>query len=76
MQALLKKPLEQIGKQIKILGSFWEGTMTAEEKALEYFCTVRDFSAMHKFVGGDCSQAFQMQEMGTAGSGSLEHAVA
>ena len=50
---LLKKPLEQIGKQIKIPGSFWEGTMTAEEKALEYFCTVRDFSAMHKFVGGD-----------------------
>ena len=58
---LLKKPLEQIGKQIKIPGSFWEGTMTAEEKALEYFCTVRDFSAMHKFVGGDCSQAFQRE---------------
>jgi hypothetical protein len=35
--------------------------MTAEEKALEYFCTVRDFSAMHKFVGGDCSQAFQRE---------------
>ena len=38
---LLKKPLEQIGKQIKIPVSFWEGTMTAEEKALEYFCRAR-----------------------------------
>ena len=28
---------------------------------------------MHKFVGGDCGQAFQMQEMGTTGTGSLEH---
>ena len=32
-----------IGTQaVKFLGSFWEGRMTAEEKATEYLCTVLD----------------------------------
>ena len=33
-----------IGTQVKFLGSFWEGRMTAEEKATEYLCTVLDWS--------------------------------
>ena len=30
---LLKKPLDHVGKQIKFKGDFWEGRMSAEEKA-------------------------------------------
>ena len=29
---LLKKPLEQIGKQINVPGSYWEGRMSADER--------------------------------------------
>ena len=29
---LIKKPIELIGKTIKVPGSFWEGRMTADEK--------------------------------------------
>ena len=72
---LLKKPAEQIGKQIKVPGAFWEGNMTPEEKALEYQCTIRSYEALHKFPGGGVGQAFELQEMqmGVNGTGSLEH---
>ena len=70
---LLKKPLEKVGLQVNVPGLFWEGSMTAEEKQTLYQCTVRDFTAMHTFFGGRKSQAFQMQEMGALGTGSLEH---
>ena len=34
---LLKKPLDQLGKQP---GSFWKGRMSAEERTTNYKCTV------------------------------------
>jgi hypothetical protein len=40
---LLKKPLELIGTQIKVPGSFWEGRQNTSEKSTMYFRTVRDF---------------------------------
>ena len=49
---LLKKPLEHVGTQIKVPGSFWQGRMSAEEKATLYVCSVRDFSALHDFHDG------------------------
>jgi hypothetical protein len=67
---LLKKPAEQIGKQIKVPGAFWEGNMTPEEMALEYQCTIRSYEALHKFPGGGVGQAFELQEMGVNGAGS------
>jgi hypothetical protein len=71
---VLKKPLDQIGKQIGVLGAFWEGRMTAEEKAMVYKCTVREFEMLHKWDDGrPPSAAFQLQEMGVTGTGSLEH---
>ena len=35
--ALLKKPMEAIGKQIRVPGSYWAGNMTAAEKDTDYF---------------------------------------
>ena len=71
---LLKKPLDHVGKQIGFPGGFWEGRQTAEEKATIYKCTIRDFSALHKWDGGRTpSAAFELQEMGVLGTGSLEH---
>ena len=32
-----------------------------------------DHSALHKFINGPTSEAFEVQEMGAAGTGSLEH---
>jgi hypothetical protein len=37
--ALLKKPMETLGKQIKVPGSYWGGRMTADElETLYYWC--------------------------------------
>ena len=70
---LLKKPLDQLGKQLKVPGSFWEGRMSAEERDTVYKCTVLDFSLAHKFApDAPPRQAFHMQEMGVDGTGSLE----
>ena len=46
--------------------------MTDEEKNTTYMCTIRDFEVAHKWPGGNHTQAFQVQEMGTTGEGSLE----
>ena len=73
MLPLLKKPMEQIGKQVKVGGAFWEGSMTAEEQKTDYFCTIVDFSLLHTFPGGLKSAGYQMQEMGPDGTGSHEH---
>ena len=35
---VLKKPLEQIGKQLGVPGKYWEGRMTADEKETIYLC--------------------------------------
>ena len=70
---LLKKPLDHLGKQMKVPGSFWQGRMSAEERCTDYMCTVIDFSLVPKFTPDSHPvQAFQMQEMGTDGKGSLE----
>ncbi|KAL1500313.1 hypothetical protein AB1Y20_012979 [Prymnesium parvum] len=48
--------------------------MTAEEKESIYLCTVREFDAIHKWVDRHkppCA-AWQLQEMGVSGTGSLE----
>ena len=67
---LIKKLLELIGMEIKVPGAFWEGRMSAAEKQAQYVCVVRDFSALstalHKFIDGTTSQAFELQEMGAA----------
>ena len=34
---------------------------------------VREHSALHKFTDGTVKEAFQLQEMGAMGTGSLEH---
>ena len=47
--------------------------MSAAEKETLFKCVVRDHSALHKFITGHTSEAFEAQEMGAAGTGSLEH---
>ena len=42
--ALLKKPLDHLGKQIEMPGSFWKGRMSADERETVYKCTIIDFS--------------------------------
>ena len=70
---LLRQPMSLLGTQVKFPGSFWEGRMTAEEKAADYLCTVLDFQIAHRMQpGAPPTQAFQLQEMGTDGTGSLE----
>ena len=69
---LIKKPLEIIGEYVNVPGTFWIGRMSAAEKEALYSCIVRDFSVLHKFLDGPTSQAFEVQEMGTKGTGSLE----
>ena len=65
--------MEDIGIQIAVPGNHWEGRMTAEEKATDYLCTVRDYSVLHTFPGNNKAQGFELQEMGEDGKGSLEH---
>ena len=69
----LKKPMEAIGKQIDVPGSYWEGRQTADEKENLYKCTVRDFSLAHKFSPQQPPvAAVSLQEMGVDGTGSTE----
>jgi len=69
---LLKKPLEQIGKRARLVLRR-EGRMSADERSTLYKCSVRDFTQMHKFPGEQAPRAaFQLQEMGVAGTGSTE----
>ena len=68
----LKKSLDQLGKNILIPGSFWEGRMSKEEHITEYQCTIVDFSLAHRSQAGEPpTQAFQLKEMGVSGTGSL-----
>ena len=71
--SLLKKPLDLLGKQIEMPGSFWQGRVSVEERETAYKCTIIDFSLAHKFAPDAVpTQAFRLQEMGVDGSGSLE----
>ena len=47
--------------------------MSTAQKATLYFCAIREYSAIHTFSGNKKAQAFQLQEMGVEGTGSLEH---
>ena len=62
---LLQKPAEMcVGRQIKVLGSYWKGRMSNEEANSLYLCTVRDYHALYKWdTGGTPSQAMELQEM-------------
>ena len=67
---LLKKPLEQIGKQVEVPGSYWDGRLTAEERATKFKCTIRDFTLHHKFASKPAPEAaFRLQGMGVTGTG-------
>jgi hypothetical protein len=70
---LLKKPMEHLGKQINVPGSFWKGRMLPDERDKVYRCTIVDFSLAHKFAPDSSPRkAFKMQEMGIDGTGSHE----
>ena len=71
---LLQKPTEMcVGRQIKVLGSYWKGHMSNEEVNLLYICTVREYHELHKWdAGGTPSQAMESQEMVVDGQGSRE----
>jgi len=69
----LKHPLSYVGRQVGIPGALWVGRQTAAELATEFKCTIREFSYAHLFSGGFVPEkAWQVQEMGVSGSGSLE----
>jgi len=67
---LLTKPAEVIGDYISMQGKEWPGCPAAD-KDKWYRCVVRHFEAMHEF-GAFKSAAFEVQEMGESGDGSLE----
>ncbi len=70
---LLKKPMDHLGKQINVPGSFWQGRMLPEERDKVYKCTIVDFSMDHKFAPDSSPRkAFKMQEMGIDCTGSHE----
>jgi hypothetical protein len=45
---LLKKPMDHLGKQVNVPGSFWQGRMLPDERDQVYKCTIVDFSLAHK----------------------------
>jgi hypothetical protein len=47
---LLKKQMDQLGKQINVPGSFWQDHMLPDERDKVYMCTIIDFSLTHKFA--------------------------
>ena len=72
----LKKPAEAIGLVVHTPGEFWEGCAAADRKKL-FKCNVRLFEAVHKWPGSrPPGAAFEVQEMGELGTGSLEPGVA
>ena len=69
----IKVPASFFGKSICVPGSYWEGSMSADERMAKYKCTVRNFSYAHKFQPGSTpSKAWELMEMGEGGRGSLE----
>ena len=70
---LLKKPMDHLGKQLNVPGSFWQGRMSEDDRDKIYKCTIVDFSLAHKFAPDSSPRkAFKMQEMGIDGTGSHE----
>ena len=71
---LLKKPMEHLGKQLNVPGSFWQGRMSEDERDKIYKCTIVDFSLAQKVAPTSSPRmAFKVQEMGIDGTGSHEH---
>ena len=76
MLPMLKKPSEAVGHYLDVPGAFWDKCPAADKEKI-YKCLVREFAALHKFSGGQPpSAAFEVQEMGEKGTGSLELGVA
>ena len=66
-------PMSCIGKYILVPGDYWPRRgQNVEELATLYQCYVRDYTSVHAFPTGKSSPAWQVQEMGTSGTGSLE----
>ncbi len=62
-----------MGRQIKVLGSYWKGRISNEEVNSLYLYTVRDYHVLHKWdTGGTPSQAMELQDMDVDGQGSRE----
>ena len=62
---LLKKPMEHLGKQLNVPGSFWQGRMSEDERDKIYKCTIIDFSLAQKVAPNSSPRmAFKVQEMG------------
>mgnify|MGYP007078090933 CR=1 FL=1 len=70
----LTKLAEVVGDYIAMQGKDWTGCPSADKEKW-YRCIVRQFEAMHDF-GAFRSAAFEVQEMGESGEGSLEPGVA
>ena len=63
---LLKEPMDHLGKQINVPGSFWQSHMLPDERDKVYKCTIVDFSLTHKFApDSSLGKASKVQEMGT-----------
>jgi len=72
--ALLKKPMEHLGKLLNVPGSFWQGRMSEDERDKIYKCTIIDFSLAQKVAPTSSPRmAFKVQEMGIDGTGSHEN---
>ena len=71
---LLKKPMEHLGKQLNVPGSFWQGHMSEDERDKIYKCTIIDFSLAQKVAPNSSPRmAFKVQEMGIDCTGSHEN---
>ena len=59
---LLQKPTKMcVGRQIKVLSSYWKVRMSNEEVNSLYLCTVRDYHTFHKWdTGGTPSQTMEL----------------
>ena len=48
---LLQKPVETcVGRQIKVFGSYWNGSMSNEEVNAQYKCIVREYHEFHSVM--------------------------
>ena len=71
---LLKKPMEHLGKQLNVPGSFWQGRMSEDERDKIYKCTIIDFSLTQKVAPNSSPRmAFKVQEVGIDCTGSHEN---
>ena len=67
----IKLPVKLVGTEIGVPGDFWDKCPAADKDKI-FKCVIRDHSIAHRFAVGPMSPAYQLQEMGERGSGSLE----